>query len=129
MLKFLLIAAAIVAIPATAAPRDPPDVRLDKLLAGRVSGKPIGCISLRSIQSSAIIEGRAIVYRIGRTLYVNEPRSGADTLRVGDVLLTKTHGSQLCSIDTVQLIDRGSRFNRGFVFLGKFVPYTKARGL
>jgi hypothetical protein len=31
----------------------------------------------------------------------------------------------LCSIDVVHLIDRTSRFERGFVGLGKFVPYVK----
>jgi hypothetical protein len=41
--------------------------------------------------------------------------------------VTKTFGSQLCSIDTVNLIDRASRFPHGFVSLGQFVPYTKVK--
>ena len=90
-----------------------------------MAGEPVNCISLNSVTSSTVIEGKAIVYQIGTKLYVNEPRSGADRLDDDDVLLTRNYGSQLCRIDSVQLIDRNSRFVRGFVVLDRFVPYTK----
>jgi hypothetical protein len=102
-----------------------PEARLDKLLDGRVAGKPVSCINLRDIQSSEIIDGTAIVYRIGKRLYVNHPRGGAYQLDRDDILVTKTIGSQLCRIDTVRLIDRTSHFPSGFVSLGDFVPYTR----
>jgi hypothetical protein len=120
----LLVAAAAIATPALARSRDNPDVQLQKLLDGRVAGKPTDCIMLRNVISSQIIDKTAIVYRVGSTLYVNQPRSGADSLERDDVLLTKTFSSDLCSTDTVQLLDWGTHFPRGFVFLGKFVPYT-----
>ena len=41
------------------------------------------------------------------------------------MLVTKTTGSQLCDLDIVRLLDRSTRFETGFVGLGKFVPYTK----
>lgn len=122
----LLLAAAMLAAPATAARRDPPELKLQKLLAGRVAGQPVNCISLSDARSSEIIDGKAIVYRVGGRLYVNEPRSGAAQLDDDDVLVTRTSGSQLCSIDSVQLLDRSARIPHGFVVLGKFVPYTKA---
>lgn len=123
----LILAAALVATPGLAARRDAPDVQLQKLLAGRVAGPPVDCISLFGVTSSQIIDGKAIVYRSGSRLYVNEPRSGANTLDDDDILVTRTFGSQLCSIDSVRLVDRTSRFPRGFVLLGKFVPYTKPK--
>jgi hypothetical protein len=123
----MLIAAAVLATPAVAAHRDTPEIQLQKALAGRVPGKPTHCISLSGVNSSQIIDGKAIIYHIGGRLYVNEPRSGADSLRDDDILVTRTFGSQLCSIDTVRLIDRASRFPRGFVSLGEFVPYTKVK--
>jgi len=98
---------------------------LAKAIAGRVAGTPINCISLASTNSSQIIEGKAIIYRSGGKLYVNEPRSGADSLDDDDILVTRVFGSQLCSIDTVNLVDRTSRIQRGFVILGKFVPYSR----
>ena len=124
-LKALLVVAACAATPAFAQ-RDP-DAALRKALAGRVAGAPVNCIQLRGIGSSQIIRGRAIIYQIGSTLYVNTPSSGAGDLDDDAILVTDTHGSQLCSIDIVRLVDRGGHFPRGFVGLGKFVPYTKPR--
>jgi hypothetical protein len=124
----LIIAAALAAAattPALGAPRLSPEARLDKLIGDRVAGEPVSCINLRDVQSSQIIDGTAIVYRVGSKLYVNHPRSGARWLDNDDILATRTIGSQLCRIDTVKLIDRTARFPRGFVVLGDFVPYTK----
>ena len=127
MFKTLFLAAAIVASPAAAANRDAPEVQLQKALAGRVAGKPVDCISLLGSNSSEIIDGKVIIYRVGSRLYVNAPRSGAESLRRDDILVTRTIGSQLCSIDTVRLIDRASGFPRGFVSLAQFVPYSKTK--
>jgi hypothetical protein len=127
MFKTTLLAAVALATPAVAAHRDTPDVQLQKALAGRVAGKPVNCISLSGTDGSQIIDGKAIIYRVGGNLYVNEPRSGAETLRDDDILVTRIFGSQLCSIDTVRLIDRGSRFPRGFVSLGPFTPYSRVK--
>jgi hypothetical protein len=122
-----LLLAATLAAPLSAAPADTrdADARLAKLLEGRVAGQPQSCIQPRWARSSEIVEGRAIVYRDGNTLWVNRPQSGAETLRRDDVLVTRQYGSQLCRIDTVRLVDRVSLFPRGFVALGDFVPYRK----
>lgn len=127
ILASLILAATAFAVPASAADQKTPQEKLDRLLTGRVAGKPTNCINLASATSSEIIDGKAIVYRVGSTLYVNEPRSGADTLDSDDILVTKTYGSQLCSIDSIKLIDRASRFEHGFVILGDFVPYTRVK--
>ena len=127
MLKTVLLAAVAIATPAVAAHRDTPDVQLQKVLDGRVAGKPVNCISLSDANLSQIIDGKAIIYRVGGRLYVNEPQSGAASLRDDDILITQTFGSQLCSIDMVRLVDRASRYPHGFVSLGKFVPYTKPK--
>lgn len=127
MLKYLPIAAVALATPAVAAHRDTSDIQLQKALVGRTAGKPTNCITLSGVNATQIIDGKAIIYRDGGRLYVNEPRSGAASLRKDDILVTRTFGSQLCSIDTVRLVDRSSRFPRGFVSLGQFVPYTKVK--
>ena len=128
LIPAILAAAALAASPAVAAKeKRTPDEQLAKLLEGRVAGTTRDCISLPSIDSSQIIDKTAIVYRDGSTLWVNRPRSGAESLNDDDVLVTKTTGSQLCSIDAVQLHDRSSHFWRGFVSLGEFVPYRKVK--
>lgn len=127
----LLIAAVLVGT-STAAIAATPDnskneAKLAAALAGRVAGKPVDCINLRDVRSSQIIDRTAIVYDTGGgKLYVNRPRMAAESLDSDDILVTKTIGTDLCSLDTINLIDRGSRFSHGFVGLGEFVPYTRA---
>ena len=112
---------------ADARPRIAPEAKLAKLLDGRVAGEPQDCIFLPSIRGSHVIDHTAIVYDAGRTLWVNRPRSGAESLDDDDILVTNLYGSgsSLCSIDIVQLQDRYSNFYSGFVGLGEFVPYRK----
>ncbi len=110
---------------ADARPRLTGEEQLAKLLEGRVAGEPVNCISMPNVQSSRVIDKTAIVYGSGSTIYVQRPRSGAETLDSDDILVTQLTTSQLCSIDTVQLRDRNGYFWRGFVGLDKFVPYTK----
>ena len=125
-----LLAGLMLASPMPALAAMPSDARaeasLAKALDGRVAGKPVDCIALHDIDSTEIFDHTAILYRtIGGKLYVNRPRSGLSSLDSDDILLTESWTSNLCSIDTVRLIDRGSRFPTGFVFLDSFVPYSK----
>jgi len=128
----LVIALAGVALiatgPALAGPREDRaaagEAKLAKALEGRQAGDPVDCIPLNQVQSTTIIDGTAIIYRIGGRLYVNRP-TNADTLRRDDVLVTNLTTSQLCSIDIVRTFDQGTHFPRGFVSLGKFVPYSR----
>lgn len=102
--------------------------QLAKLVADRVAGKPVNCIPLRDIRSTQVLDGIAIVYESrGGRLYVNRPDAGAGSLRRDDILVTKTWGSQLCHLDTVRLLDWGSRFEHGFVGLSTFVPYERPK--
>jgi len=119
--------ASVLAAPALAR-RDTPDVQLQKLLAGRVAGQPVSCLPFSQSADSQIITGKAIVYKIGGTIYVNRPRSGARDLDDDNILVTRQFGSQLCDSDSVHLIDRSTRIPRGFVILDKFVPYAKPKG-
>lgn len=113
-------------LPAQAA-RPDPEARIAKALDGRVAGKPVDCIQLQQIQSTEIFDRTAILYKVGRTWYLNRPTSGATFLDRGDILVTDTRSPNLCSIDIVRLIDQSTRFPSGSLGLGKFVPYTKPK--
>ena len=128
----LFLIAAALAAPAFAkdkSPRVDPkgEAELAKLIGDRVADKPTSCIELRDITSSHIIPGTAIVYEVGSRLYVNRPQINADSLDRDDILITDTHSDELCRIDTVRLVDRTSHFERSFVGLGDFVPYSRPR--
>ena len=101
-----------------------PEQRLDKLLEGRVAGKPTSCISTADTRDMEIIDGVALVYRSGTTLYVNRPRNPED-LDSDDILVIRTNGSQLCRLDMIHTVDRMGHFTTGFVNLGDFIPYRR----
>lgn len=122
----LAAGAALLAGPALEAkPRLTPDQRLDKLLEGRVAGEPRSCISDMASDNMQIIDGRALVYGRGKTVWVNVPAQ-PDALDDDDILVIRKFGGQLCRLDMVHTIDRSSGFYTGFVALGEFVPYRKA---
>lgn len=132
-MRALLTAAslALLALPGAAMagdnvkPNPKGEAELAKMLEGRVAGEPVKCLSNFTLRDSTVIDRTAIVYRSGSTLYVNRPRSGADRLDDDDILVTQLTGSQLCNIDKIDLVDRGSRMWSGFVMLGDFVPYKR----
>lgn len=131
LLASVLLGTALIATAVPAAARDDKraargEAQLAKIVDGRVAGKPVHCLDLNRIQSTEIIEGTAIVYRVyGNQLYVNRPLNGEQTLHADDIPVTKVWNGQVCRLDTINLIDRESRFPSGFVGLGDFVPYTK----
>ena len=124
------LAAAVLTLPATAAPRErpSPEAKVSKALAGRTPAKPQSCIRLRPGLSSQTI-GNAIIYEdSARRWYVNRPDGGRCTELNDDVIVvTRTPSNQLCRGDIVQLIDRTARFPRGSCGLDDFVPYERAK--
>jgi len=125
-LAIALAATALVAGGAavSAKPRLTPEQRLEKLLEGRTAGKPTSCISSADSRDMEVIDGVALVYHSGSTLYVNRPKN-ADRLDSDDILVIRPTGSQLCRLDMVQTVDRMGHFVTGFVNLGDFVPYRR----
>ncbi len=119
-----LATAALAGMPA-AAQNARGEASLDKIVAGRTAGSPVGCINLRDIRSTEIVDDTAIVYRMNNgTLFVNRPGSGS-ILDRDDILVTRTIGTRLCRIDIVNLVDRGSQMPSGSLSLGDFVPYSR----
>ena len=100
---------------------------LERALEGRVAGEPVRCINTWQSPSSRIIDRTAIIFRVGSTLYVNRPRSGAESLNRSNALVSRRFGSasQLCDIDTMRVIDPTTGIMHGIVFLGDFVPYRR----
>ena len=129
MRKLLPLLAGSLVLAAGSAQAKPVDheAELAQAVAGRVAGQPVDCIDLHNVRSSHIIPGTAIVYDAGSVVYVNRPRGGAESMDQWDIMVNRLYSSQLCSVDTVQLIDQGSRMYSGTVFLGEFVPYRRVQ--
>ena len=127
MRKFIpLIVAGLLTAGSAQAANPRGEEQLERALAGRVAGEPVRCINLHNSSSSTIIDETAILYRVGGTIYVNRPRNGAESLDRDATMVNRLWGSsQLCSIDTVRMVDASTGFFRGVVFLGEFVPYRR----
>ena len=127
-LAIVLAASALVAggSALSAKPKLTPQQRLEKLLEGRVAGKPTTCISTSDTRDMEIIDGVALVYRSGSTLYVNRPKNPED-LDSDDILVIRPSGSQLCRLDMIHTVDRVGHFTTGFINLSDFVPYRRAQ--
>lgn len=98
------------------------EARLAKMLEGREAGKPTDCLPNYATNRMTVIDKTAIVYRDGRTLWVNIPNNPQD-LDDDEVMVTRTFTSQLCRQDIVTMVDRTGGFFSGTLFLGDFVPY------
>ena len=122
----LLAASMLTGAAAQAMPADH-EAELARRLAGRVAGEPVQCIDLHRARSSQIINGTAIIWDAGGTLYVNRPDNGADSLNRNDTMVVRLPTNQLCNVDTIQMVDRVSGTLTGIVFLGDFVPYRRVQ--
>jgi hypothetical protein len=133
----LIIAAAVLALAGTAAHSADKTVKPDKRtekneaalakrLEGRTAGEPVSCIPLVQSNRLEVIEGVALVYDSGDTLYVSRP-TDPETLNRDDIMVIDRRGSQLCDTDVVRTVDRNGGYMTGVIFLKKFVPYKKQK--
>jgi hypothetical protein len=117
-------AALLLAGAAEARPRLTGEQELARLLAGRAPGRPVSCIPASATRDVQVIDKTAIVYGWGGTIYVNRPYD-ARRLDSDDVLVTRSHTPELCSVDIVETRERSGLWYNGFVSLGEFVPYRR----
>jgi len=121
----LTAATALLVGPALQAkPKLTPQQELAKLLEGREPGKPTHCLSNSDTREMRVLDKTAIVYGWGNTIWVNVPKNAED-LDDDEVMVTKTFGNQLCSLDIVHTMDRTSHMTTGFISLSEFVPYRR----
>ena len=97
---------------------------LTELLEGYEAGEPVNCLNRSQRDRLRIIDRTALVFRDGKTLYVNRtaaPRYIDDF----DVPVFKPFGSRLCRSDRVEWVERFSGMGGPVTLLKEFVPYTK----
>jgi len=126
-----LAAATMLTVPAAATENEQAelskgDVKLAKLLEGRVAGEPQRCVRTLPSENMRVIDGTALVVGRGRTIYVNVPRDPNDLDDDDILVIRRTSGSQLCRLDWVETRDRFGHYYNGNIMLNDFVPYTRA---
>ena len=99
--------------------------KLAKLLDGRVAGEPQSCIRTLGSRNLSQIDGTALTYRDGDTVWVDYTRN-PDSIDDRDIMvIDRFSGSSLCRTDQVKLVDRVNGFLSGILLLDQFVPYKK----
>lgn len=99
---------------------------LDKALEGRVAGKPQSCISLTQRADLQVISDDLLLYKAGRTVYVNRVLGSCNGLSFGGTLVTHVWGSQICRGDIARVANLSAGMLTGSCALGDFIPYTPA---
>jgi hypothetical protein len=98
--------------------------KYDSLLAGKVAGPPTRCLPLFRTNDIVTIDENTILYRDGRTIYVNRTLGSCYGLgRFNNTLVTRTFGSSLCHGDIARVVDPTTGVTAGSCALGDFVPY------
>lgn len=118
-----LLAAALPLTLLAAAPATlDPDVT--KQLAGRVAGPPQDCID-KSFESGPAVYHGALIYGIGRRVYLNRFRGGCPYLQEDDAIKVDVLTGRLCRGDIVTPFVPTTRTVRPTCILGSFEPYDK----
>jgi len=100
--------------------------KLARLTAGRTAGKLTNCLNISMTSSdSEKLPGLGMAYRQGMTWYVNLFQDGCPQLRDDTIVITRIHGSQLCSGDIADLRLSGANIPVGSCVFGGFTPYIK----
>ena len=76
-----------------------------------------------------VIDDWTILFRDGRTVYVQNPRGGCPGLgNASRTLVTRQFGTnELCDGDIDHMVDLVAKIQGGSCVFGPFVPYTKPR--
>lgn len=102
--------------------------QLASALAGRTARPPVRCLPSYRTTQMEVIDDWTIVYRDGRTVYVQNPRGGCRGLGIGAyTMVTRQYGTnQMCDGDISQLVDLRTGMHGGSCVFGPFTPYTKS---
>ena len=103
--------------------------QLAAALAGRTAQPPVRCLPSYRTTQMEVVDDWTILYKDGRTTYVQNPRGGCRGLGIGAyTMVTRQYGTnQLCDGDISQLVDLRTGMNGGSCVFGPFTPYTKPR--
>jgi len=101
------------------------EARLAHMLEGRTAGTPVSCITTSRTNAMQVIDGVAVVYDAGKTIYVARPTDPRMLGRNDALVIDRFSPSRLCVQEAMRTIDRYDGNHTGVVFLQDFVPYTK----
>lgn len=108
--------------------RDPKAQKhLDEELAGRTPGPAVRCLPSYRANDMQIIDDNTILFKDGRTIYVQNPHGGCPGIAFGNyTLVSRQYGiNQMCDGDIQRLVDLRTGMGGGSCVFSPFIPYTK----
>ncbi|HXG80301.1 MAG TPA: hypothetical protein VNJ05_00710 [Sphingomicrobium sp.] len=102
---------------------------LAEALAGRTPGPAVRCIPSYRSNQMQVIDDYTILFRDGRTVYLQKPSGGCPGISSGGrTLVSRKFGTtDTCEGDINHIVDMPSGMHSGSCVFGPFVPYTKPR--
>jgi hypothetical protein len=125
LIPLTVLAGACAACTAGPAPGARDEQALAAELAERVEGEGQRCIASSPSRALAYGDRRTILYREGRTLWVNRLDAECPGLGPHATLIVETNGSSYCHGDRVRALPSGSSIPSPTCILRDFVPYRK----
>jgi hypothetical protein len=99
--------------------------KLATLTAGKVAGRPMSCLPAYYTNEMTTIEDRAVAFKRGQRVYLNNMQGSCVNLREHYTLVTRHFGSgDLCRGDIAQIVDLPTGMTVGSCVFGDFVPYA-----
>lgn len=115
-----LAAASCAAPPPSPTANDAPIAEI----AGRVPGPPQHCV-LADQTALKIANRSTLIYRSGKTVFVNQLQGRCGGFGKWDILVTEPMGPQYCAGDLVRSFDPTTKIAGPTCRLGEFIPYIK----
>lgn len=129
----LMLAGAMIASCTTAPPLPTRSangqIQYQRMIAGKVAGAPVRCLSNSNANDMTIIDEQTIAYRLGGQVYINHLQRSCPGLGgPSNALVTRSSvASEICRGDVAYLMDTGSHFTVGSCVFGDFIPYAAPR--
>lgn len=108
-------------------PRSPQALQqLDRLLAGKVAGRPQTCLPNYRARDMTVIDENTVLFRDGATTWRAELPGGCMNLgRPGYALVTNQYGGEgLCSGQINRVVDTSTGILAGSCTFAEFTPYS-----
>jgi hypothetical protein len=98
-----------------------------RLLAGKVAGPPVACLSTFRANDMVIIDENTVAFKRGHSeVYVNHIPDGCSNLGMSHyALVTRQQGTSLCRGDIAQVMDLTNGMTVGSCSMGDFIPYKR----
>lgn len=128
----LLAAIALAAAPLAAHAENPRQARQAEVAATiaalPATGKVRDCLQLRDVRASKPVGSRIILFETGANRWYRNDLPAACGADDTTAFVYRSFVGNICSIDTMDVVDTVNRISRGFCRLGKFTPVEIPKG-